>query len=380
MSTAPHSPFDLAVAGGGIFGLNIAYRAIQAGMHVVVLEADHIGAGASGGLLGALMPHMPARWNPKKQFQFDALSSLPAHVQELEATTGMSAGYRACGRILPIVSEDRLAHHHERAEEALERWKPQDTGFSYRVEPHGAYADWLSPSAAPHGLVHETLAARVAPRDYLAALAHAIRAQNSLLEGVRLDAYDEVTGKLDASGHTGALYARNLVLATGYEIFPQIAALTGPMIGRGEKGQAVLLEGHGLEERPAIYCDGLYVVPHDNGTVAVGSTSERHDETRHVDAEMTDELLRRAVAFCPALAGRAVLERWAGVRPRCNKRDPLVGRLPGQQRTYIAAGGFKISFGIAHLLADALIAELTDTPARFSLPETFRPGHHFPGL
>ncbi|MDN3718644.1 FAD-dependent oxidoreductase [Roseibium salinum] len=126
-----------------------------------------------------------------------------------------------------------------------------------------------------------------------------------------------------------------------------------------------------------MYCDGLYVVPHGNGTVAVGSTSDRDFSDNSPSPARSAELLRRATAFCPKLTGRQVLTDWAGIRPRCNKRDPLVGKLPGLDATYAAAGGFKISFGIAHLVADCLVAEITGRAATHPLPATFRPEHHF---
>jgi glycine/D-amino acid oxidase-like deaminating enzyme len=171
--------------------------------------------------------------------------------------------------------------------------------------------------------------------------------------------------------------ARRLVVAGGQAAFDLIERLTGERIGRGEKGQALLLDGKGLEKQPAIYCDGLYVVPHDDGTVAVGSTSDRTFQDDAPSPERSRELLARATAFCPSLAGRPMLSDWAGIRPRCHKRDPLAGRLPGFRSVFAATGGFKISFGIAHLVADALVAEMTGRVAEHPLPETFRPDHHF---
>jgi len=367
---------DLAISGGGVFGLSLGYRALKAGLSVAVLEKDRVGAGASGGLLGALMPHMPARWNPKKEFQFQSLKGMAAHIAELEDATGMKTGYARCGRILPLTSEDKLHHHLERAEESLLRWHPDETGFTYEVEPAGSRSDWLAADAAPFGLVYETLAARLSPRDYLSALAAYISSNGHLLEGTDAVSFDEETAQVQlASGET--VTAGAFIYANGFSAFPQLAQVTGQTIGRGEKGQALILEGAGLEGRPAIYCDGLYVVPHDNGTVAVGSTSERHATDTVVDPAATQDLLARATRFCPALEGRAVLEEWAGVRPRCNKRDPMAGRLPGKNRTYAALGGFKISYGIAQLIADALVCEIIGAKPKAPLPETFRPEHHF---
>ncbi|WP_428671680.1 NAD(P)/FAD-dependent oxidoreductase [Roseibium sp.] len=370
-------PFDLAIAGAGIFGLSIAFAAIKSGLKVAVLEKNRVGAGSSGGLLGALMPHMPARWNPKKEFQFQALLSLETHIRQLEADTGLACGYRRCGRILPLTTTDKLEHHLERAEESKLRWHPQETGFTYRVEPAGSRSDWLAAEAAPFGLVYETLAARVSPRAYLTALGAFVREHGILIEGTSVTGFDETAGEVRLAGNRTPVAARQLVISGGFSAFDLIEQFTGERIGRGEKGQALLLEGKGLEREPAIYCDGLYVVPHEDGTVAIGSTSDRTYSDSAPSAERAEELRLRATAFCPKLQGRSVLTSWAGIRPRCNKRDPLVGKLPGHDAVHAATGGFKISFGIAHQIADCLIAEITGKTPRQPLPATFRPEHHF---
>ncbi|MET1414570.1 FAD-dependent oxidoreductase [Roseibium sp. HPY-6] len=376
MPSTSAAPFDIAIAGAGIFGLSIARRAIQQGLRTVVLEAGHFGAGASGGLLGALMPHMPARWNPKKEFQFQALLSLEDHVRQLEADTGLSCGYTRCGRILPLTTQDKLDHHLERAEESKTRWRPEETGFSYVVEPAGSRSDWLDSAAAPYGIVYETLAARASPRLYLSALAAFVRREATLLEGVKVVGYDETLGRIALDGQSD-LTARHLVLSGGFAAFDLIEQFVGERIGRGEKGQALLLDGAGLEDKPAIYCEGLYVVPHGNGTVAVGSTADRDFTDAAPSPARTAELIARAQSFCPSLEGREVLTEWAGIRPRCNRRDPVVGKLPGSDKVYAATGGYKISFGIAHLIADCLICDVTGEKPQHPLPQTFQPGHHF---
>ena len=376
MASVSAAPFDIAVAGAGIFGLAVAHRAIKAGLRTVVLEAERVGAGSSGGLLGALMPHMPARWNPKKEFQFQALLSLEHHVRALEADTGLDCGYKRCGRILPLTTTDKLEHHLERAEESKLRWHQNETGFSYQVEPAGSRSDWLDGVAAPYGIVYETLAARVSPRSYLSALSAFVRQHGDLREGARVTGFDGKSGEVLVDGQP-SLAAKSLAICGGFAAFDLIEHFTGERIGRGEKGQALLLEGKGLEDKPAIYCDGLYVVSHENGTVAVGSTADKTFEDTLPAPARTKELIERATAFCPSLQGRSVLTDWAGIRPRCNKRDPLVGKLPGHEALFAATGGFKISFGIAHLVADCLVSEIMQTSPAHELPQTFRPSHHF---
>jgi glycine oxidase len=64
---------DLTVRGAGIFGLSVAWEAARRGARVRVIEAVAVGAGASGGVVGALSPHVPESWNGKKAFQLDSL-------------------------------------------------------------------------------------------------------------------------------------------------------------------------------------------------------------------------------------------------------------------------------------------------------------------
>lgn len=372
--------YDLAVVGGGVFGLSIARSAAGIGMKVAVIEAKKIGAGASGGVLGALMPHMPARWNDKKAFQFAALTCLEDHVRTLEDETGTATGYRRCGRVMPITSEDRLLHQKLRAEESVKRWASEDTGFFYKIDDPNTHATWLTPETAPHGVVYETLSARIAPQAYLDALAASLtgaykdRVDLHIGQGFRT--FNEASGEVSLADGT-TFTAERLVLANGHKAFENIGILTGQQIGSGEKGQALLMEGNGLEAMPAVYCDGLYVVPHDDHTVAVGSTAIREYSDADPDDAFAEDLAERARAFCPALARRQVIRSWAGIRPRCHSRDPLVGLLPGHTSTFAATGGYKISFGIAHLVGDALVAGITGEMPKYALPETFRPDHHF---
>ena len=64
---------DVTVRGAGIFGLSVAWACAQRGAKVQVIDPGGVAAGASGGIVGALAPHTPERWNDKKAFQFDSL-------------------------------------------------------------------------------------------------------------------------------------------------------------------------------------------------------------------------------------------------------------------------------------------------------------------
>ncbi len=70
-----------------------------------------------------------------------------------------------------------------------------------------------------------------------------------------------------------------------------------------------------------------------------------------------------------------MIDRWAGLRPKAMARDPLIGPLPGAERIIALAGGFKVSFGIAHRLADAALQSVLGAPD-VDIPKTFQISRH----
>ncbi len=362
---------DLLVAGGGVFGLWVARRAAEAGLSAVVVEPRRVGWGASGGLLGALTAHTPDRWSLKKQFQFDALAALEAEAATLEAETGMPTGYRRAGRVMPVRSAAFDAQIGARSAGAAERWRAADRRWRYEVRRDGAQAGWLEPDAAARGYVWDDFAARLAPRAYLAALrAGLVRAGVEVREGVGFAAWAQGRARLTDGG---AIACGAVALATGFEMFALLAGLVGRDLGGGAQGQSALFRAPGFEARPLLYEDGVYVIPHDDGRIAVGSTDRKSWNAPDAVDPSDRAFLERAAALCPPLRGLEPVAWWAGVRPKAWTRDPIVGRLPGPAPLWVAGGGFKIGFGVAHRIASALVdrltarADPTPTPERFTV-------------
>ena len=140
-------------------------------------------------------------------------------------------------------------------------------------------------------------------------------------------------------------------------------------MGAGVKGQALLLD-FDARDAPQLFVDGLHIVPHADGTTAIGSTSERDFAEPDTTDAQADELLVRAVAALPALGAAPVRARWAGVRPRANSRAPMLGAWPGRPGHFIANGGFKIGFGMAPKMGEVM-ADLV-LEGRDAIPQGFR--------
>ena len=357
--------YDVAVVGGGIFGLASAWCCTRLGLRVALFDKGRVGGAASGGIVGAMAPHVPEQWNPKKQFQFEALSSAEAFWSEVDAASGLASGFGRIGRLVPVTDERGLELALSRVQGAEELWGGR---FDWRHLPGGH--DLIAPEAAPFGVVHDTLSGRIYPAQACASLHAALIAVG--VEIFENHAVNEI-GPGEFSGSWGSAQADRIILASGVEGFAMIERWTGRRAGSGVKGQAALLACD-LGSAPQIYADGIYIVPHANGRVAIGSTSENtYDDPAATDGQV-DEILDRARAICPALAAAPVQQRWAGLRPKARKRDPMLGPVPGRDGVLAAMGAFKIGFGIAHKVGGVLADYASGVPV--DLPDSFTVGHH----
>jgi glycine oxidase len=366
------------VVGGGIMGLWAALKAAEAGLSVILCERGRIGQGASGGLLGALFPWLPERWEPKKQFQFDALMSLPDEIAALERETGLSAHFSRSGRLIPLPKPHLRPLAEAFVADSRANWQKVENGPSWQVLDKSPVPDWLPDESGPHGFSLDGMAARVSPRD-LTGLLHAAlkRRQNvTIIEGEALTALDPGQGVATIGGQTLAF--GHAVIAAGVESFPMLERLlpvAEKPLGERVKGQAALLAADVDPSLPVIFLNGLYIVAHEGGHVAIGSTSESQFDAPFSTDRQLERLVSAARSLAPALENAPVIERWAGLRPKAIGSDPLIGPLPDHDNIIAMTGGFKISFGIAHRLATCVTSMITGQPGP-DLPESFRMAAH----
>jgi len=114
---------DITVIGAGIFGLSIAWACAQRNARVQVIDPAGPGAGASGGVLGALAPHVPENWNETKAFQLDSLLRAEGFWRAVAETSGISPGYARLGRLQPIADARALDRARAREESARTLWQ-----------------------------------------------------------------------------------------------------------------------------------------------------------------------------------------------------------------------------------------------------------------
>jgi glycine oxidase len=356
----PTRAFDVAVVGGGVIGLAVAWRAAQRGLRVVILERGEVGGGTSRVAAGMLAPVSEA--TPVEQsllgLGLASARAYPGFVAELAEASGDDPGLLECGTLL-------LARDRDEAE-ALERELAMRRAMELevrRVLPSEARR--LEPSLAPTlRLALEIPDDHVIdPRKLTAALGHGVaRAGGEIRTGADvlgvLVSDDRVHGVELAGGEP--ITAEQVVLAAGVWSH-QLGGL--PVKARVPvhpvKGQILGLRdpsGPGLVKR-VLRMAGGYLAPRGDGRYVLGATVEERGFDTTVTARAVFELLRDAVELVPGVDELAIDELSAGLRPRTPDNAPAIG--PGALAgLHWATGHYRNGILLAPITAELVLPGL----------------------
>ena len=382
----PHTThFDVAIVGGGIAGLAVAWRAQQRGLRTVVLERDQLAHGATRVAAGMLAPISEARVGERGLLALSraSLDRYPAFVNELAEASGRDFGYSACGTLLVARDRDEA--------EALERELVEREAMGLPVERLlPSEARRREPALAPTLRLALDVPTdhAIDPRALSAALATAVEhASGVLREGAEVerivmsDDTERVAGvELRApgergSGGTGAsiagaraagerIGADQVVIAAGAWADQLDGLPTHARVPvRPVKGQIMRLRdpaGPGLLTRTIRMQPG-YLVPRGDGRYVLGATMEEQGFDTAPTAGGIFELLRDAIELVPGVSELQIEEVAAGLRPGTPDNAPVLGpgAIPGLQW---AAGCFRHGILLAPIVADALAAALAGEP------------------
>ena len=356
---------DVAVLGGGVIGLAVAWRARQRGLSVVLIDKGDLGRGASHVAAGMLAPVAEADPGERALLELGLSSARAwgAFAAELQDSSGRPVGYQASGTL--VVARDR-----DEAE-ALDRELALRERLGLRVErilPSAARR--LEPALAP------TLRAAflapddhtVDPRRLTAALAVA-----AARAGVEYRVGQEVTAVLPGEGveveRRDLVRAARVVVASGAWSGQIPGVPTVPV--RPVKGQTLrlrqVLGEPALLERPVRY-EGGYLVPRQDGSVVLGATMEEQGFDVALTAGGLHALLRDAAELVPGVLELEVTEMIAGLRPGTPDNAPLLGELDG---VVFATGHHRNGVLLTPVTAALVTAHLAGEQ---ELPAAFAPG------
>jgi glycine/D-amino acid oxidase-like deaminating enzyme len=336
---------DVAIIGAGITGVSCALALARGGLRVRVHDARGIAEGASGRNGGFALRGGAARYDVAREtYGAEAAKQLWHRTEEaldrLEAVAGDA--FRRTGSL-------RLAADDEERDEIRSEYEAlREDGFG---------AEWRdeSPHLRPdfRGAIFHPQDGSLQPGRFVRHLAELAAAEGvSFREHHRVASLDE-------------LDAEKVVIATdgsGRGLLPELDDAIWPA-----RGQVITTEP--LSER-------LFDCPHyarhgfdywqqlADGRIVLGGFRDFSILTEMTDDETTTEPIQQALdAFLVELLGYmpVVTHRWAGIFGLTQDLLPLVGRVPGQEGTWIAAGysghGNVLGFMCGELVAAAVLGQ-----------------------
>jgi gamma-glutamylputrescine oxidase len=337
---------DVAVIGAGVTGCACAHVLARGGLRVRVLEAREIASGASGRNGGfALWGGAPAYDVAREQLgsvEAQALWRLTErYLVRLESLAGDA--FRRTGSL-------RLAADpQERTELEAEYDALREDGFE---------VEWRDELPEPlasrfHGAMFHRFDGALQPARWVRRLAgQAAEAGAEIREHVRVESIDHVE-------------AAQVVIATdGYTsgLVPALDAAVTPA-----RGQVIVTQPLARQ---------LFRCPHSarrgytywqqlpDGRLVAGGFRDAAFEQETTQEEATTPLIQGQLErFAAELIGEppAISHRWAGIFGNTQDRLPLVGRLPGDDRTWVSVGysghGNVMGLACGELVAHAILGE-----------------------
>lgn len=359
---------DVAVLGGGIVGLSVAWRLAQRGMSVAVLERDRLGShppsGATHVAAGMLAPVSEVEFGDAARTVLElgvrSAAVWPEFAAELERAGESEVGLRRSGTLV-VARDDDEARELERQIAFRE-----ELGLrAQRLRP--SQAREREPALAPtvRLALHAPDDHSVDPRRVVAALWRACER-----EGVRLCLHTEAQAlELDrgrvrgvsVDGESDLLVAREVVIACGAWSGAVGGLPEGASVNvRPVKGQILRLRdpaGPGLLEG-VVRFEGGYLVPRGDGRYVLGATVEERGFEPSATAGGVYELLRDAHELVPGVSELQIEEIGVGYRPGTPDNVPIVGR--GQIDGLLwATGHHRNGILLAPLTAEIVAEELT---------------------
>jgi glycine oxidase len=321
---------DVLVVGGGIVGVATAFACADAGLGAVLLiETGRLGAGATGGAAGLLIPE-PHQWSDPEPFVDLERASLERW-RDLQQALPQGVG---------LVELDWLG------------LAPHASGFAAH-QPRDV--EWLNPGQVAElvpGLARPMEGAfirrqgRVNPLRAVARLAARLPA---VATGVAATSVDISGDRVNSVGtSSGAISPGVVVFATGRP--PVLDGL--PLHVPSERVKGHLL----VTERTDVRLPGI-VAPVatqiEDGRLLTGGTFDVGDETPAVQPDVIDAITAGVAAVLPRLRGLGVAYQWCCFRPRHPDSRPVIDKVPGLANAWLTSGHFRT--GILNAPATAAV-------------------------
>ncbi len=313
---------DIAVIGGGIVGLSLAFGLAKAGRSVTILDEGDVAHRASRGNFALVWVQGKGTDFPEyARWTLDSALRWPTFAAEIEALTGRPLAYEQRGGLMACLDENELASRC-RDLSRLHNQAPDCASFE---QLDNAGLKRLAPAIGP-----EVVGGTYCPHD---GHVNSLRLFGGLhLAAKNLGAVYRPNARVDAiEGRqdgfrirtaTGETRASRLVIAAGLG-----NARLGPMVGieapvRPQRGQIMVTEklGRFLE-----YPLGT-IRQTDEGGVMIGDSKEEVGFDAGTSHEVLAGIAKRAIRTFPVLAQAQIVRSWGALRVMSPDGYPIYER------------------------------------------------------
>ncbi|HUJ61029.1 MAG TPA: FAD-binding oxidoreductase [Kofleriaceae bacterium] len=366
---------EIAIVGGGVVGLAIAYHLARRGLDdVVVLERGYLAEGASGRNGGGVRQQWSTEINIRLMQESVELC------RRFAVDLGVNVWFRQGGYLFIARSAREVARLEKNI--ALQN----RCGVATRMlEPRDARD--LVPEldlAGVVGAAYNPTDGILFPWPFLWGYA-----RQAAAHGVRIFTQTAVTGLAPAAGGgyeletpRGRIRARRVVNACG-AWSPQLAKLVGVDVPtypiRHEICSSEPLKPF-LRPMVSELASGLYCSQSMRGEIVGGVTLPGHGSTYAMGStlEFLATYARRLVRLMPILGDIKILRQWAGPYDQSPDGNPILGAAPGHPDFFLACGFVGHGFMMAPVIGKLYGEWLTGQPAhevfeRYTLAR-FAPG------
>jgi gamma-glutamylputrescine oxidase len=353
---------DVAIVGAGVTGCSAALRLAEGGLSVRVHDQRAVAEGASGRNGGFALRGGATRYDIARDTYGNESARELWHWTE-RALDRMES---LAGDSLSRVGSLRLAADEEEREDIrLEFEAMREDGIAATWIDKADLAEHLG---GFHGAIEHPHDGSIQPARFVRRLA--ARAADA---GADVREHDHVVD-------VASLNATHVIVATdgyGHGLVPELSDAIWPT-----RGQVIVSEplDRVLYDRPHYARQGFdYWQQLPNRRIVLGGFRDVSimDELTDVE-EMTPMIQASLERFMAELIGEPprISHRWAGIFGLTQDMLPLVGRVPGRDNLWVAAGysghGNVLGFACGELVADAILGDTSSSqlalfdPARFS--------------
>ena len=361
--------YDVAIVGAGIVGAACAASLSASGLRVLVVDSNGIATGTTAAGMG----HIVLMDDSEAQL---ALTSYSRKLwNEFADELPSDAEYEYCGTIWVAANDDEMAEvrrkqgvyaSHGADAEIIDERRLRELEPKLREGLAGGLL--VKDDSVVYQLCATKFLLERASR-YGAKIRTGVRVIEISDRGITLENGDLITGGLiiNAAGHAAGELSRQLTILKrkGHlaitERYPNF--VRHQLIELG-----YLKSAHGSDKDSVAF----NVQPRSTGQILLGSSRQFDVDRSEIDFDILKRMTSRAFEYMPDLKSLSTVRVWTGFRPATPDNLPYIGKIPGHENVYAAAGheglGITTSLGTAELLTSAILGRKPSIPIEPYLP------------